>query len=222
MDYFVSKEVNENIQQAVEGAEWWLPVPRASWKQPEGKGSTIRNRLDHPVVHVSWNDAQAFCNWKNKRLPTEAEWEFACRGGKENRLFPWGNNYMPHNEHRVNIWQGKFPKENTREDGFNGTGPVDHFEQNKFGLCNIVGNVWEWVLDGWTTSHTRKPQKDPRAPSLGVDHVKKGGSFMCSKTFCYRYRCSARSKNSPDSSAHNLGFRCAKSLQKVGEKKTEL
>jgi len=222
MDYFVPDEVSNEIKQAVQNAQWWLPVRQANWKQPEGKGTTIENRLHHPVVHVSWNDAQAFCQWKRKRLPTEAEWEYACRGGKEGRLFPWGNKEKPFDEHRVNIWQGKFPRENTAEDGYNGTCPVDKFEQNSYKLCNMVGNVWEWVSDWWTTTHSWKPQNNPSGPSYGRDKVKKGGSFMCSKGFCYRYRCSARSQNRPDDSASNLGFRCAKSIKKKNEKKDEL
>jgi len=213
MDYFLSKEVSSKITQAVAGAQWWLPVQGANWRKPEGGSSNIENRMNHPVVHVSWNDANAFCSWKGKRLPTEAEWEYACRGGKQDRLYPWGNKFKPNDEYRVNIWQGKFPEENSKEDGFAGTCPVDQFKQNKFGLYNMVGNVWEWTSDWFTTAHPNKPQKNPRGPNGGQDKVKKGGSFMCSKKFCYRYRCSARDKNTADSSASNLGFRCAKSYK---------
>lgn len=220
MDYFVSKEENEKITQAVAGAKWWLPVPGANWKHPEGRDSNIKDRMNHPVVHVSWNDALSFCAWRGLRLPTEAEWEYACRGGKRNRLFPWGNKFMPRDEHRANIWQGIFPTTNTADDGWKSTCPVDSFKQNQYGLYNVVGNVWEWTVDWWGTSHDRKPRTDPKGPISGEDKVKKGGSYMCSKGFCYRYRCSARSKNSADSSAHNLGFRCAKTIQKedIGKK----
>jgi len=221
MDYFLSKEVSDSITQAVAGAEWWLPVKNADWRKPEGKGSNIDDRWNHPVVHVSWNDAVAFCRWKGKRLPTEAEWEYACRGGKQDRLYPWGNKFMPNNEYRANIWQGKFPKENTKEDGCAGTCEVNSFMQNKFGLYNMVGNVWEWTHDWWGTAHSKTPQKDPLGPSYGRDKVKKGGSFMCSKEFCYRYRCSARDKNTADSSASNLGFRCAKSYTAEEEEKNQ-
>jgi len=212
MENFLSKEVSNKITQAVAGAKWWVPVPRAYWRRPEGGNSDVTkdHRMNHPVVHVSWNDAVAFCHWKGKRLPTEAEWEYACRGGKQDRLYPWGNKFQPKGEFRLNIWQGKFPKENTKEDGFASTCPVDQFKQNSFGLYNMVGNVWEWTADWFTTAHPTKPQKNPKGPSHGKDKVKKGGSFMCSKKFCYRYRCSARDKNSADSSSSNLGFRCAK------------
>jgi len=214
MDYFVSKEENEKIDQAVAGAKWWLPVSGANWKHPEGKDSNITDRMNHPVVHVSWNDALSFCRWKGMRLPTEAEWEYACRGGKQNRLFPWGNKFMPHDEYRANIWQGSFPTTNTADDGCASTCPVDSFKQNQYGLYNFVGNVWEWTVDWWGTNHDRRPLTDPKGPISGENKVKKGGSYMCSKSFCYRYRCSARSQNSADSSAHNLGFRCAKTIQK--------
>jgi len=223
MEYFLSKEVNEKITEAVEGASWWLPVSGANWRHPEGKGSTIENRMEHPVVHVSWNDAVAFCWWKGKkRLPSEAEWEYACRGGKERSLFPWGDEFLVNNTYRANIWQGAFPAENTGADGCAGTCAVDKFVQNDYNLFNMVGNVWEWTADWWTTSHNNKPQVNPRGPPSGKDKVKKGGSYMCSKKFCYRYRCSARSSNSADSSASNLGFRCAKSTQRKKKEKDEL
>ncbi|XP_057313067.1 formylglycine-generating enzyme-like [Hydractinia symbiolongicarpus] len=219
MEYFVSKEVNQEITEAVANAKWWLPVGNANWKHPEGRDSNITDRMNHPVVHVTWNDAVAYCLWKGKRLPTEAEWEFACRGGKQNRLYPWGNEFKPRNEYRANIWQGEFPISNSAEDGCAATCPVDTFQQNMYGLHNMVGNVWEWVVDWWTVNHDYKPSSNPHGPSSGEDKVKKGGSFMCSKEFCYRYRCSARSSNSADSSASNLGFRCAKSGENEEKKK---
>lgn len=212
VEYFISKEVQEGITQAVANAPWWLPVDNASWRQPEGIDSDIKQRMSHPVVHVSWNDAVAYCKWAGKRLPTEGEWEYACRAGLKDRLFPWGNNPMPHGEHWMNIWQGVFPANNTLDDGYAGTGPVDIYNPNKFGLYNMVGNAWEWVSDWWTVHHSKKDQKDPKGPPTGSEKVKKGGSYMCHKDYCYRYRCGARSQNTPDSSAHNLGFRCAKSV----------
>ncbi|KAL1129394.1 hypothetical protein AAG570_013921 [Ranatra chinensis] len=208
----ISNETKEGITQAVAAAPWWLPVKEANWKHPEGPDSNINDRLDHPVVHVSWNDASAFCNWAGRRLPTEAEWEFACRAGLERRLFPWGNKLTPHDKHRMNIWQGDFPVNNTQEDGFFGTAPVDSFEPNAYGLYNMIGNVWEWTQDWWTPSHTARPLTNPVGPKSGKDKVKKGGSYLCHKSYCYRYRCEARSYNTPDSSAGNLGFRCARSV----------
>jgi len=195
-EYFLSMETKEKISQAVKDAPWWLPVDGADWRHPEGPDSNIQARGDHPVVHVSWNDAVAYCAWMGKRLPTEEEWEMACRAGKEDRLFPWGNKWMPGGKFFANIWTGEFPKTNTGEDGWKGTCPVTEFPATKFGHKNMIGNVWEWTADWWTAEK--------------VDKVKKGGSFMCHKDYCYRYRCAARSQNTPDSSAYNLGFRCAK------------
>ncbi|XP_009881184.1 PREDICTED: sulfatase-modifying factor 1 [Charadrius vociferus] len=205
----LSEEVKADIHQAVAAAPWWLPVKGANWKHPEGPDSNISNRMDHPVLHVSWNDAVAFCTWAGKRLPTEAEWEYSCRGGLENRLFPWGNKLQPKGQHYANIWQGVFPTSNTAEDGYKGTAPVTAFPPNGYGLYNIVGNAWEWTSDWWAVHHSTDEVHNPRGPSAGTDRVKKGGSYMCHKSYCYRYRCAARSQNTPDSSASNLGFRCA-------------
>jgi len=198
-EYFLSQDIKNKITQAVADAPWWLPVDGADWRHPEGPDSDIQSRGDHPVVHVSWNDAVAYCTWMGKRLPTEEEWEMACRAGKENRLFPWGNKWMPGDKFFANIWTGEFPRTNTGEDGWEGTCPVTEFPATKFGHKNMIGNVWEWTADWWTEEK--------------VDKVKKGGSFMCHKSYCYRYRCAARSQNTPDSSAYNLGFRCAKDVE---------
>ncbi|KAL3183383.1 hypothetical protein MRX96_000345 [Rhipicephalus microplus] len=208
LDSAISEETKKGITQAVAAAPWWLPVKGADWRHPEGPDSHIRDRMDHPVVHVSWNDAAAFCKWSGKRLLTEAEWEYACRAGLKSRLFPWGNNWAPKGETRANIWEGKFPVTNTAEDGYVGTAPVTAFPATKFGLKNIIGNVWEWTSDWWNTRHTSEPQDNPKGPSSGTDKVKKGGSFMCHKAYCYRYRCAARSQNTPDTSAYNVGIRC--------------
>ncbi|XP_064523198.1 formylglycine-generating enzyme isoform X1 [Pseudopipra pipra] len=205
----LSEAVKADIHQAVAAAPWWLPVKGANWKHPEGPDSSISSRMDHPVLHVSWNDAVAFCTWAGKRLPTEAEWEYSCRGGLENRLFPWGNKLQPKGQHYTNIWQGEFPTNNTAEDGYKGTAPVTAFPPNGFGLYNMVGNAWEWTSDWWAVQHSSQELHNPQGPSSGTDRVKKGGSYMCHKSYCYRYRCAARSQNTPDSSASNLGFRCA-------------
>lgn len=224
MDLYISEETKAKITQMVAAAPWWLPVDGADWRHPEGPDTNILNRMDHPVLHVSWNDANDYCKWAGKRLPTEAEFEYACRGGKEDRLFPWGNNLTPKGEHWMNIWQGDFPNTNTEEDGYGTTAPVTAFpKQNKFGLRNIVGNVWEWTQDWWETKHSSEPKTNPTGPPTGVDKVKKGGSFQCHKSYCYRYRCVARSQNTPDSSASNLGFRCASSrLPEYLKEKDEL
>ncbi|CAL1289711.1 unnamed protein product [Larinioides sclopetarius] len=211
LDVLLSEKVRETITQAVAAAPWWLPVKGADWRHPEGPDSSITERMDHPVIHVSWNDAVAYCKWKGKRLPTEAEWEYACRSGLQDRLFPWGNKQMPQGKHFMNIWQGTFPQNNTKEDGYISTAPVTAFPATSFGLKNIVGNVWEWTSDWWTTQHSSEDQHNPKGPKSGKDKVKKGGSFMCHKSYCYRFRCAARSQNTPDTTAGNLGFRCAAS-----------
>ncbi|XP_078270569.1 formylglycine-generating enzyme [Rhinoraja longicauda] len=205
----LSDKVKSSISQAVAAAPWWLPVKGASWKHPDGPDSNITKRMDHPVVHISWHNAVAYCAWEDKRLPTETEWEYACRGGLENRLFPWGNKLHPKDQHYMNIWQGDFPNHNTADDGFVNTAPVTSFLPNGYGLFNMAGNVWEWTLDWWTVHHTTDEVENPTGPASGKDKVKKGGSYMCHKSYCYRYRCAARSQNTPDSSASNLGFRCA-------------
>lgn len=178
-----------------EGAPWWVPVEGATWRAPEGPLGEPARR-EHPAVHVSHADAEALCAWRGMRLPTEAEWEAAARGGRRGRLYPWGNALMPGGRHAMNIWQGEFPGGDTGEDGYRGTAPVDAFPANGLGLHNAAGNVWEWVADAWKG---------------GGDRVKKGGSFMCHPERCNRYRVAARSGNTPDTSAANLGFRCARS-----------
>ncbi|XP_020300487.1 sulfatase-modifying factor 1 [Pseudomyrmex gracilis] len=206
---FLTQSTKDKIKEMVMLAPWWLPVNEASWQHPEGPDSNITFRMDHPVVHVSWNDAVAYCSWMEKRLPTEAEWEVACQGGLSDRLYPWGNKLMPKEQHKANIWQGNFPIKNTEEDGYKGTSPITMFPQNKYGLHNIVGNVWEWTADWWITRHSHDLQKNPIGPFSGSDKVKKGGSYLCHKSYCFRYRCASRSQNTPETSAGNLGFRCA-------------
>ncbi|OQV12816.1 Sulfatase-modifying factor 1 [Hypsibius exemplaris] len=205
----------EVVNESVAAAPWWYKTPNAYWREPEGIDSNLDDRWDHPVTHVSWNDAVAYCKWRGKRLPTEAEWEYACRGGLENHLFPWGNKLTGKGGvHKTNIWQGEFPTNNTGEDGWMWTAPVDMFEANKYGLKQMTGNVWEWTADYWNTHHKQDLKKNPKGPKKGTDKVKKGGSFLCHKSYCYRYRCEARSQNGVDSAASNLGFRCVADLNK--------
>jgi sulfatase modifying factor 1 len=195
---------------AVAAAPWWRQVYEADWRHPEGPSSDISERLDHPVVHVSFNDALSYSRWAGKRLPTEAEWEFAARGGLNRAAFPWGDELEPSGEHRMNIWQGQFPNTNTLEDGYYGTCPVDAFPPNGYGLYNVTGNVWEWTADWFHASYRDHDRPaDPTGPPTGTHRVQKGGSHLCHASYCRRYRVAARQGNEPDSAAGNLGFRCA-------------
>ncbi|MFB7160979.1 formylglycine-generating enzyme family protein [Streptomyces sp. NPDC056242] len=195
-----------------ERTPWWCGVEGATWRHPEGPGSDLADRADHPVVHVSWNDAAAYAAWAGKRLPTEAEWEYAARGGLERKRYPWGDELDPDGMYRCNIWRGTFPSKNTAADGYRGTAPVDAFEPNGHGLYNLSGNVWEWCADWWTTDHpAARPLMDPRGSATGTDKVIRGGSHMCHRSYCNRYRVAARSANTPDSSSGHTGFRCVAS-----------
>ncbi|MFF3259039.1 formylglycine-generating enzyme family protein [Streptomyces sp. NPDC002932] len=175
---------------------WWCAVQGARWDSPEGPGSHVRDRGDHPVVHLTWRDAQAFCQWAGARLPTEAEWEYAARGGLDQARYPWGDDLTPGGEHRCNIWQGTFPARNTAADGYAGTAPVHAYAPNAFGLHNAAGNVWEWSADPW---------------HAGTDdrRTMRGGSYLCHDSYCNRYRVAARTSNTVDSSSGNIGFRVA-------------
>jgi formylglycine-generating enzyme required for sulfatase activity len=191
-------------------APWWRQVFRAEWRHPEGPQSSIAERADHPVVHVAFTDALAYCEWAGVRLPTEAEWEFAARGGLEQARFPWGNELTPGGVHRCNVWQGAFPGVNTLEDGFLGTAPVNAYEPNGLGLFNASGNVWEWCGDWFDVGfHRHGPRRDPNGPPAGSARVIRGGSYLCHASYCNRYRVAARSSNTPDSSTGNMGFRVA-------------
>ncbi|MGM9987225.1 MAG: formylglycine-generating enzyme family protein [Bacillaceae bacterium] len=201
--------VKKQVQNIVKGTPWWLVVMGASWKHPEGPESSIEHRLDHPVVHVSWNDAVAYCEWSGKRLPTEAEWEYAARGGLVGTIFPWGNELLFEGSHRCNVWQGKFPLENNVEDGYLSTAPVNAYKPNGFGLYNVIGNVWEWCSDWFSTDRLKVEILDnPNGPATGKTKLIKGGSYLCHSSYCNRYRIAARSANTLDSSTGNMGFRC--------------
>ena len=198
---------------AVARAPWWRQVHGAQWRNPEGPGTTVEGRDAHPVVHVSWNDALEYCAWADARLPTEAEWEYAARGGLEGQQFPWGNELEPGGKHRMNVFQGDFPGHNECSDGWAGTSPVGIFEPNGFGLVDCTGNVWEWCSDYFDPRHyLAGGAEDPKGPEAGDQRVIRGGSYLCHASYCRRYRVDARSSNSSDSSSGNTGFRVAADL----------
>jgi formylglycine-generating enzyme required for sulfatase activity len=201
---------------------WWRYVPGASWRHPEGPDSSIEGREQHPVVQVCYEDADAYCKWSGKRLPTEAEWEYAARGGLDRKRYVWGNKLNPGGKWVVNNWQGRFPGENTQADGFARTAPVGSYPPNGYGLVDMAGNVWEWCTDWYQpeypaldlTSNPRGPDSsfDPQEPNT-PKRVQRGGSFLCSDLYCTRYLPGARGKGDPSSAASHVGFRCVLSAK---------
>jgi len=201
--------------------QWWQYVQGANWRHPEGPDSNIKDRMNHPVVHVAWQDTAAYAKWAHKRLPTEAEFEYAARGGLNQKTFSWGDQLKPNDKWQANIWQGHFPSHNTQEDGYFSTSPIGSFPANGFGLYDMTGNVWQWCSDWYRADYyktlrnriTVNPQGpddsfDPKEPRV-AKRVQRGGSFLCSDQYCARYLVGARGKGEPDSSSCHVGFRCA-------------
>lgn len=191
------RDIDQSLVRGVAGGTpWWVGVEGADWRHPEGPGSSLKDRRNHPVVHVSWHDARAYCSWSGTRLPDETEWEYAARGGLVRKRYAWGDDLTPGGKHMCNIWQGTFPHHNTAADGYVGTAPAKSFPANGYGLFNVAGNVWEWTSSPWTQ----------HAPDVWTI---RGGSYLCHDSYCNRYRVAARTMNTGDSSSGNTGFRIA-------------
>ena len=206
--------------------QWWTFKFGATWRKPYGSGSSLKGLDDHPVVHVAYRDAEAYAAWAGKSLPTEAEWEYAAWGGREDCEFAWGDEFTPAGRHMANTWQGNFPNENSKEDGWARTSPIGAYPPNGYGLYDMIGNVWEWTCDFWSTRHQGDAPKaccvpqnprggpeadsyDPRQPAIRIPRkVLKGGSHLCAPSYCRRYRPAARHAEPIDTSTSHVGFRC--------------
>ena len=201
---------------------WWKWQPGANWRHPEGPGSDLKDRMAHPVVHVSWDDAVAYARWAGKRLPTEAEFEFAARGGLDRKRYAWGDELLPGGKWQANIWQGQFPVENTEADGYRATSSVGSFPPNGYGLVDMSGNVWEWCADWYRPDYYKdSPRRNPPGPRTSFDpaeptvpkRVQRGGSFLCNDAYCQGYMPGSRGKGEPNSGAVHVGFRCVRSAK---------
>lgn len=211
--YFLSMEEKIKAQE-MSGLNWWLAVEGADWNHPEGANSSIEDRWNHPVVHVSRNDALAYCEFTGSRLPTEIEWEIAAKGGTTNERYPWGDAFLIDGQHQCNIWQGEFPLTNTLEDGYDKTAPVKSYLPNNYGLYQMVGNIWEWCLNPQGIDLDVFQKRDSLyflKNYQSIDdqsYALKGGSFLCHESYCKRYRIAARNGNTGSSTSNNMGFRC--------------
>lgn len=206
-------------------AQWWTWTTAANWRQPEGPGSSIEDRMKHPVVHIAWEDAMTYAEWAGKRLPTEAEWEWAALGGMNDPKYPWGNLPAEKATDQANFWQGLFPYKNTAKDGYKATAPIRSYPPNAYGLYDMAGNVWEWCADkyhyeAYNMTRSQQVVNNPQGPAASLDPAEptvpkrsmRGGSFLCDESYCSGYRVARRMKSSEDSSFNHAGFRCVKDL----------
>jgi formylglycine-generating enzyme len=201
------------VEDRAGGVTWWCKVSGTDWAHPEGPDSNVESRLHFPATHISWKDAAAYAKWAGKRLPTEAEWEYAARGGLEQKIYPWGDELTPDGQHLCNVWQGEFPHHDTGEDGWTSVAPADAFPPNGYGLFGVTGNAWEWCADWFHPSfHVTATRVNPVGPPQGATRVMKGGSYLCHRSYCNRYRVAARTSNTPDSATTNISFRCVRDV----------